>query len=60
MYRKFNIIFYRNVMIYFDDTLKMTVLRLFHDSLEKDGYLIIGYYNMLPPENKELFAVDVL
>ena len=60
MYRKFNIIFYRNVMIYFDDTLKMTVLRLFHDSLEKDGYFIIGYYNMLPPENKELFAVDVL
>lgn len=57
MKQKFNLIFCRNVMIYFDDVLKMKVLKLFHSSLEDDGYFVIGYYDMLPPESKELFEV---
>ncbi len=59
MDREFDIIFCRNVMIYFDDVLKLKVLKLFHDSLKKDGVFIIGYYDMLPQGSQELFmAVD--
>lgn len=57
MLKKFNIIFCRNVMIYFDETLKMKVLNLFHSCLEPDGYLIIGYYDMLPDGHKDLFTL---
>lgn len=57
MHRKFDIIFCRNVMIYFDDVLKMKVLRLFHDSLRPEGYFVIGYYDMLPEGHKELFTL---
>lgn len=57
MNRKFNLIFCRNVMIYFDEELKMKVLRLFHDCLEDDGFFIIGYYDMLPENSKELFTL---
>lgn len=57
MDKKFNIIFCRNVMIYFDEALKMKVLRLFYDSLEDDGYFIIGYYDMLPEASKDLFVL---
>lgn len=57
MPKKFNIIFCRNVMIYFDEVLKMKVLNLFHSCLEDDGYLIIGYYDMLPEGHKELFTL---
>lgn len=57
MDKSFDIIFCRNVMIYFDDTLKMKVLKLFHQSLDKNGVFIIGYYDMLPEASKELFEV---
>ncbi len=57
MYEKFDIIFCRNVMIYFDDTLKNRVMQLFYDSLEEDGLFIIGYYDMLPEKSKDLFDV---
>ncbi len=55
MDQQFDIIFCRNVMIYFDDKLKIKVLNLFHKSLKDDGYFIIGYYDMLPEASKELF-----
>jgi len=55
--KKFHLVFCRNVMIYFDEHLKMKVLRLIHSSLEKDGYFIIGYYDMLPEEGKKLFKL---
>ncbi len=55
--RKFNIVFCRNVMIYFDEHLKMRVLKLIYDSLEDDGYLILGYYDMFSDEAKKLFKV---
>lgn len=54
---KFDVIFCRNVMIYFDEKLKMKVLRLMYQALEDDGFLIIGYYDMLPEESKELFTL---
>ncbi|MBA4239312.1 MAG: chemotaxis protein CheR [Sphingobacteriaceae bacterium] len=57
MNKKFHIIFCRNVMIYFDETLKMKVLKLFYDSLEDDGFFIIGYYDMLPEASKDLFVL---
>lgn len=56
MDKKYDFIFCRNVMIYFDDALKMKVLKLFYDSLEDDGYFIIGYYDMLPEQSKEYFV----
>ncbi len=55
--KKFDIIFCRNVMIYFDETLKMKVITMFHQSLEPGGFLIIGYYDMLPEAHKELFTL---
>lgn len=55
MDRKFDIIFCRNVMIYFDDVLKMKVLRLFHSALKPGGFFVIGYYDMLPIEHRSLF-----
>lgn len=57
MDRKFDIIFCRNVMIYFDESLKMKVLKLFHESLNEGGFFIIGYYDMLPESYKSLFKV---
>jgi chemotaxis protein methyltransferase CheR len=41
-FNEFQIIFCRNVLIYFDKDLQDKVLTLFDDSLEKLGYLILG------------------
>lgn len=57
MNRKFDVIFCRNVMIYFDDVLKMKVLKLFHSCLKEKGFFIIGYYDMLPVEHRNLFEL---
>ncbi len=55
--KRFQLILCRNVMIYFDDVLKMQILRKFYDALEDDGYFIIGYYDMLPDQSKDLFVL---
>lgn len=55
MNEKFDIIFCRNVMIYFDEKLKTQVLNLFNNSLNEGGYLIIGYYDIMPDSGKALF-----
>lgn len=55
MNQKFDIIFCRNVMIYFDDVLKQRVLKLLHNALKPDGYLVIGYYDIMPDFGKTLF-----
>ena len=57
MDKKFDVIFCRNVMIYFDDKLKEKVLNLFYNCLNDDGYFIIGYYDMLPESSKKFFKV---
>ncbi|XOV91670.1 MAG: CheR family methyltransferase [Bacteroidota bacterium] len=51
--KKFDIIFCRNVMIYFDDKLKLQVLDSFRNALNEDGFLILGYYDMLPDKAKD-------
>ena len=40
---KSNIIFCRNVIIYFDDAMKKKVLQSFYDNLVPGGYLILGH-----------------
>ena len=41
-FRKYDVIFCRNVMIYFDNPTKQKLCKRFHDSLKRGGYLIIG------------------
>ena len=41
-FNEFQLIFCRNVLIYFDKQLQDKVLTLFDESLEKLGYLILG------------------
>lgn len=57
MDQKFDIIFCRNVMIYFDDVLKAKVLKMFGDSLKPDGLLITGFYDTLPQVVFENFNI---
>lgn len=57
MLTKHDIIFCRNVMIYFDEKLKVQVLELFYNSLNDDGFLVIGYYDIMPEGGKKMFEV---
>jgi chemotaxis protein methyltransferase CheR len=41
-FNEFQLIFCRNVLIYFDKVLQDKVLKLFDDSLEKLGFLVLG------------------
>lgn len=52
---KQNIVFFRNVMIYFDDGLKLKVLEKLHASMASNSFLIIGYYDTFPQSAKHLF-----
>lgn len=54
---KFDIIFCRNVMIYFDNRLKIEVLKKFYNCLNDDGFLIIGYYDVMPEDIFIFFEV---
>lgn len=44
-----DIIFCRNVMIYFDSGAKLKLLKKFHDSLKPGGLLVIGFYDAVMP-----------
>lgn len=57
MDQKFDIIFCRNVMLYFNNTLREKVIKLFHKSLNPGGYLIVGYYDRLPGYALEIFNI---
>ena len=39
---KFDVVFCRNVLIYFSAELKLDILRRIHTSLRPGGYLILG------------------
>ncbi|MEW6739364.1 MAG: CheR family methyltransferase [Nitrospirota bacterium] len=41
--RKFDVIFCRNVMIYFDESMKQHVLSMFHRHLSDSGHLFLGH-----------------
>jgi chemotaxis protein methyltransferase CheR len=41
--RKFDLIFCRNVMIYFDEAMKSHVLKKFHGHMPQDGHLFLGH-----------------
>ena len=47
----FDIIFCRNVMIYFDDVMKRQLLRNFSEQLADDGTLFIGHSEIIRPED---------
>jgi chemotaxis protein methyltransferase CheR len=49
MPQKFDIIFCRNVMIYFDMAAKLKLLEVFYQCLNEGGLLIIGFYDALLP-----------
>jgi chemotaxis protein methyltransferase CheR len=44
-----DIIFCRNVMIYFDNGAKLKLLKRFYDSLKPGGMLVIGFYDAVMP-----------
>ena len=48
--RKFDVIFCRNVMIYFDQPTKSALARRMFDATVPGGYLIISKAENLPPD----------
>ncbi|MGL1888655.1 MAG: protein-glutamate O-methyltransferase CheR [Reichenbachiella sp.] len=57
MDRKFDIIFCRNVMIYFDGELKKRIFTFFNECLNDGGYLILGYYDTMPNHSIDIYDV---
>jgi len=47
--RQYDIIFCRNVMIYFDTQAKLKLFEKFHASLRPGGLFIIGFYDAVLP-----------
>lgn len=45
--KKFNVIFCRNVMIYFDEDTRNKLIKKFYDVLEPGGYLFIGHSEVI-------------
>lgn len=57
---KYDLIFIRNVMIYFDQRSKERLIDRFYDHLNPNGYLILGYYDsLLPQEQKSRFNSEL-
>ena len=48
--KQFQVIFCRNVMIYFDDTTKNNLIKKFYDILEPGGFLFIGHSETIKRE----------
>ena len=46
-YSKFDIIFCRNVIIYFNNKLQNRVIEMFSNNLYRDGYLILGAHESI-------------
>jgi chemotaxis protein methyltransferase CheR len=53
----FDIIFCRNVLIYFSKEQKEILFNIFYDSLNNKGYLILGKTEVLSTETKRKFSV---
>jgi chemotaxis protein methyltransferase CheR len=54
-----DVIFCRNVMIYFDEAMKTQVLMMFHDQLESDGALFIGHSESIKAGSVPLVQIPV-
>jgi chemotaxis protein methyltransferase CheR len=54
-----DVIFCRNVMIYFDEPMKRQCAQMFHDTLAEDGYLFIGHSETLRNLDVPLEQVNV-
>lgn len=54
---KFQVIFCRNVLIYFDIETKLNLVRRFHDILEPGGYLFIGHSESIGEAKKEFKVI---
>ena len=52
---KFDIIFCRNVMIYFNREMQDRLYRRFYGALNPGGFLITGKVEMLPPDIQKMF-----
>ncbi|TAN42523.1 MAG: methyltransferase domain-containing protein [Nitrospirae bacterium] len=50
--KTFDVIFCRNVMIYFDDDMKRHVLSMYHKHLADDGYLFLGHSESMVGQEK--------
>lgn len=57
MKKKFDIIFCRNVLIYFDGELKARILSFLESCLNEDGYVILGYYDTMPNQSINIFDI---
>ena len=51
---EYDLIFCRNVMIYFDETSRRKLIENLCRSMKVDGYLFVGHTELLP-RNHELF-----
>ncbi|MEA3499235.1 MAG: protein-glutamate O-methyltransferase CheR [Campylobacterota bacterium] len=56
---EFQLIICKNVVIYFDDNLKKHVINLFDESLECNGFLVLGKSEYLPNEFKDRFKLYI-
>lgn len=54
-YQNFDVIFCRNVLIYFDKQGQVQIFKNFYDALIKNGYMIIGKTELLPEEVQDMF-----
>lgn len=52
-YKKFDLIFCRNVMIYFDQMTKNTLVNKFYDVIKPGGYLFIGHSETIQRDQSE-------
>ena len=55
----FDVIFCRNVMIYFDQDMKSRVLSCFVNQLARDGMLFIGHSETIRPEDAPFVAEEI-
>ena len=52
---EFGLILCKNVLLHFNDTQRLDVLKMFHGALAEGGYLALEQTQKLPPEAKHLF-----
>lgn len=55
----YDIIFCRNVLIYFDSELKERVIKKFFDALKPGGYLVLGFFDSTRDVSQEYFEKDL-